>query len=471
MRRGPLTSAAIRVAIILGALAIADEVVAALPRVLSTSGATPSALFADVTAPFAIFVVWIALTARAARSADTLWALPSDLFRATIAFGATAVVAARVEWLALARPEGVATRTLVATTIEDVLYGLGIVALAALAAFALARTLLRPALRELPAPLTARDVTLRTRFFVASTGAAFSTAGVLLDVLVDFERTSDAALAGYLFTAAALVVFAAIIGLLVGDDTARGIESVSQRMRELAMQESDLGTVPRLAADEIGVLAAAATALERRLRRDEARTAASAERERIARELHDGVAKSVSVLALEAATIAVKSPEPLRPDLARIEHLARLLSEELRAIVTDVRSRDADEPFAALLRRTVARHPGAHIELEGQLDRVGTLARFELLRVLEEALRNAVRHAEASEIVARVGVRDGHVRLEVEDNGRGIPEVRWDDLGRAGRYGLIGMRERAELLRGTIAVSRGTHGGTQVCVTVPLTPQ
>jgi signal transduction histidine kinase len=242
-------------------------------------------------------------------------------------------------------------------------------------------------------------------------------------------------------------------------------------MRELASQESDIRTVPRLAADEIGELAAAATALERRLRGDEARTVASAERERIARELHDGVAKSVSVLALEAATIAGKAPEPLRPDLARIERLARLLSEELRAIVTDVRSRDVDEPFAALLRRTVDRHPGVQIELEGELDRVGTLARFELVRVLEEALGNAARHAQASETVARVGVHDGHVRLEVEDNGRGVPEVRWDELARAGRYGLIGMRERAELLRGTIVVSSGPRGGTRVCVTVPVTPE
>ena len=424
MRGGSATLAAIRVAVVLGALAIVSAIFAALPRALSGTGSS-SALVADVAPSVVILVAWILLAAFAVRSADTLWALPSDLFRATIVLGGATVIVARLVWFAVLRPEG-APRALVATTVEDVLYGLGLVALDALAAFAIGRTLLRPALRDHPAPRIARDVTLRTRFFVASAGAAFATAGILLDVLVDFERTPESALIGFLVIAAALVAFWAIIGLVVGDDTARAIEL---------------------------------------------RAAALAERERIARELHDGVAKSVSVLALEAATIAARAPDPLRPDLGRVEHLARLLSEELRAIVTDVRLRDPSEPFSASLERVAGRYPGVRVELAGELDRVGTLARFELLRLLEEALRNASRHAAASEIVARVGTSDGHVELEVEDDGRGMSEVRWDELPRNGYFGLLGMRERAELLRGTIAVSSGERGGTRVHVTIPLRPE
>jgi signal transduction histidine kinase len=453
--------------VILGVLAVTEGVIATLPHALSTTGASMPALVVDAAPSLAVAIAWAVLTARASRSFDALWGLPSDLFRTAIVVGGAAVLVVRVVRLMLTRAEGF-PRTLVVTTIEDVLFGLGVIALGALAAFALARTVLRPVLRERPAPAAARDITLRTRFVVASTGASFATAGVLLDVLVDFERSSDAALVGYLFIAVALVAFAAIIGWLVGDDTARGIESVSRRMGELATQGSARSAVPLLAADEIGQLAAAATQLERRFLRGESAAAAARERERIARELHDGVAKSVSVLALEAATIAGQASETLRPDLARLERLARLLAEELRAIVTDVRSPDAGDPFAESVRRTVRRHIGARAHFEGDLDRIGTLARFEILRILDEGLRNATRHASASTVTARVVVRDGWVRVEVEDDGRGMSEAPSDELAARGRYGMIGIRERAALLSGRLTIAPGSAGGTLLRVEFPL---
>jgi signal transduction histidine kinase len=455
---------------VLTGLAIAGGIVATLPRALSTAGEPPRTFLADAGPSLAILIAWIALT-RSARSAPALWALPSDLFRGALAVGVSTVVVARIASLAVVESGAATPRTLIVTTIEDVLFGLGVVALGALAAFALARTLLRPALRERPAPDSARDITLRTRFVVATTGASFATAGVLLDVLVDFERASDAALAGYLLTAAALVGFAATIGWFVGDDTARGIESVSTRLRELASRGSANSAVPLLAADEIGELAAAAMEIERRLRREETAAAAASERERIARELHDGVAKSVSVLALETATIAAQAPAALVPELARVEHLARILSEELRAIVTDMRSRDGGELFAESVRRVAGRHPHIDVQIDGDLERIGPLARFETLRMIEEGLRNAERHAGATMIVARVALSDGHVQLEVEDNGRGIDtdDFHLEQLADQGRYGLIGIRERAELLRGTLTIERRPEGGTLVRVAFPLT--
>jgi signal transduction histidine kinase len=232
---------------------------------------------------------------------------------------------------------------------------------------------------------------------------------------------------GYLFTAAGLVGFAATIGWFVGDDTARGIESVSARLRGLASHGSADSAVPLLAADEIGELAAAAMEIERRLRREETAAAAAGERERIAR--------------------------------------------ELRAIVTDMRSRDGGEPFAESVQRVAGRHPDIDLEIEGDLERIGPLARFEILRMVEEGLRNAERHAGATAIVARVALRDGHVRLEVEDDGRGIDtdDFHFEQLADQGRYGLIGIRERAELLRGTLTIERRPQGGTLVRVAFPLT--
>ena len=464
-----VVSVRLRLTAVLTGLAIAAGVASTLPRALSAAGEPPRAFLADVVPALAILVVWLWLTT-SARTAHALWALPSDLFRGALAVGASSVLIVRVLTIVLISP-GVATeRTLIVTTIEDVLYGLGVVALEALAAFALARTALRPAMREPPAPGSARDITLRTRFLVATTGASFATAGVLLDVLVDFERTSDAALGGYLLTATGLVAFAAAIGWFVGDDTARGIGSVSARLRELASRGSADSAVPLLAADEIGELAAAAMEIERRLRREEAAAAGARERERIARELHDGVAKSVSVLALEAATIGGQVPAALRPDLARVERLARLLSEELRAIVTDMRSRDPAEPFAQSVRRIADRYRDTSLEIYGDLEPIGPLARFEILRIVEEGLRNAERHAEATGVVARIELVDGHVRLEVEDDGRGpgAEGFHFEHLAKEGRFGLIGIRERAAILRGTLTIDRGTRGGTLVRVAFPL---
>ena len=154
-----------------------------------------------------------------------------------------------------------------------------------------------------------------------------------------------------------------------------------------------------------------------------------------------------------------------------MEHLARLLSEELRAIVTDMRSVDGGELFAQSVRRVAGRHPHIDLQIDGDLEPIGPLARFEILRMIEEGLGNAERHAGATAIVARVALSDGHVQLEVEDNGRGINDdvVDMERLADQGRYGLIGIRERAELLRGTLTIERRPQGGTLVRVAFPLT--
>jgi signal transduction histidine kinase len=255
-------------------------------------------------------------------------------------------------------------------------------------------------------------------------GASFATAGVLLDVLVDFERTSDTALLGYLAIAAALVAAASLLGWLIGDDIAA---------------------------------------------RENAAAAAAAERDRIARELHDGVAKSVSILALEAATAASRLPDDMRPELLRIQRLARMLSEEMRAILSDVRMQGDARPLREALRGVVERHVPAELVIEGDLDRIGTLARFEVLRIVDEALTNAKRYAEARRVLARVIATGERVTVEVEDDGRGIAEVDLAALPRSGRYGLLGIRERAELLHGSAELGRSTLGGTLVRVEFPLT--
>lgn len=412
-----------RLTAILIALGAAAGLVAALPRLLAPGVGGGLGIAGDALPWIVVVAAWVMLVRRAARSAAALSALPTDLYASAMTWGAAALLIARVAFV-LGPSAGRRPALVIAMiTIEDVLYGLGVLALGSLLAFAIARTLVRPALRGHIAAASIRDVSLRTRFFFITSGVSFATAGVLLDVLVDFERTPEDQLVGYLLIAAGLVALASLVAWLVGDDIAV---------------------------------------------REQAAAAASSERVRIARELHDGVAKSVSIIALEAATAASRAPEALRPDLARIHHLARMLSEEMRAIVSDVRAGDEAPDFVDTVSRVVARHGLAELALEGDLEQVGTLARFEIIRIVDEALTNAERHASARHIRARVAVAGERVLVEVEDDGVGLATLDWEQLASSGRYGLIGIRERAGILGGDVALERSTLGGTLLRVDVPL---
>ena len=453
-----------RLGLVLLALATAGAFVSEIGQGFreAASAASPLAVWLPVA------IAWLWLVRRHGRSAEGLWLLPSALFRYSIAVGGAAVTITHLPALRAAALDAPESRGLVAATLDAALYELGVVALASLAAFAVSRSLVRPVLVGTRPPVGARDITLRTRFVVATTGAAFATAGTLLSVVVDFSLTPDRELASFLATALALVLFAGLIGWLVGDDAARGVEAVTRRMRELSTAPDAPREMPVVAADEVGDLTLAANELERRIRLDEAESAARAERERVARELHDGVAKSVSVLALEASALSRHATPATQQRLERIEHLARALAEELRAIVHDFRTHPEYLPFERMLQRTAEDHPGVALAVEGDLEGVGTLARFETLRILEEALRNAERHAEARHVSARLTVANGDLRLVVEDDGKGIGAISWDDLAKDGHFGLVGMRERAALLDGELTVGGRPSGGTRVVVQVPL---
>jgi signal transduction histidine kinase len=442
------------------ALAVLAAATAEAGAILGLTLHDPDASVVDALIWTAVGAAWITLVL-GARTTATLWRLPSALFRTGLGVGIAAILVGRAASLI---HQGAMPATLV-SAVEAGLYGLGVVALASLAAFASSRSILRPVLVGTRPPLGARDIALRTRVLVATTGASFATAGILLNVLIDFDTTPAAQLTAYLGTAAALVLSSALIGWLVGEDTARGVEDVTRRMRELARADSaPSGEVPLVAADEIGDLILAANELERRIRREES----TAERSRIARELHDGVAKSISVLSLEIASLGSRVPPGMRPRLDRVEHLARLLAEELRAIVQEFRTRDEPEPFDEALRRTVGAHPGATMEVVGELDRLGGLMRFEILRVLEEAVRNASAHAGAARVSAHLRVDGSVARLTVEDDGVGVGPIEWSDLATRGHFGLLGMRERAALLEGALRIGARPGGGTELTLEVPL---
>jgi signal transduction histidine kinase len=231
----------------------------------------------------------------------------------------------------------------------------------------------------------------------------------------------------------------------------------------------------------LGVLAGhAAIALRHaRLYERERELAIIRERNRLARELHDAVAQKLFALRLTsqaAADLLDRDPARARAELDQVAALAREAAEELRSVVVELRPAELDEDGLAVTLRK-------HVEV---LDRVnqtagGPRVRFEggdikalspaaeevLLRVAQEALHNALRHADATTISVRLreyrpGGPDaaGGAVLEVVDDGTGFDPAA---VRRAGRsLGLVSMRDRAKSVRGRLDVASAPGKGTTI---------
>lgn len=194
------------------------------------------------------------------------------------------------------------------------------------------------------------------------------------------------------------------------------------------------------------------------------------ERTRIARDLHDTLLQSVQGLMLRFQTVADQLPA----DPAQHAALERALAQaeqmvvEARHRVLDLRTGATGDPLANLSAFAEPLVAGTGVALE--IDRVGRTRPIvpavadELVRIGEEAVRNVLAHARAGRILLRLELGTRLV-LEIADDGIGIPKDRVerpDD-----HFGLIGMRERASRIGGTLAIERGTPGGTIVRITVP----
>jgi signal transduction histidine kinase len=192
-----------------------------------------------------------------------------------------------------------------------------------------------------------------------------------------------------------------------------------------------------------------------------------AERNRLALELHDAVSQKLFslVLTAEAAgTQLERDPEAARAHVDRLRELAREALDELRSLILELRPPDLErDGLAGALRKHVdllRRLHGVPIELEADEDGAARRRDRELLRVAQEALQNAMRHAQAREVRVRLARRDGRVLLEVADDGAGFdpgaPDVR------SRRLGLTSMEERARRLGGRLEIRSAPGQGTTV---------
>ncbi|MER8094517.1 sensor histidine kinase [Streptomyces goshikiensis] len=195
------------------------------------------------------------------------------------------------------------------------------------------------------------------------------------------------------------------------------------------------------------------------------------ERERLAREMHDSVAKTLHGLALSADALArTTDPAAIRRQAELLSGAARRAAAESRELLTDLR-RDLDAPGVSLLGELRALVTvGTELRTGGALPVVPAAVARQLIAVAAEALENARRHAGASRVVLEVAVDASDLTLAVEDDGCGLP----DDAGlstahREGHFGLLGMTERAAAIGARIHIGARPAGpGTLIRLDLPL---
>jgi signal transduction histidine kinase len=200
----------------------------------------------------------------------------------------------------------------------------------------------------------------------------------------------------------------------------------------------------------------------------------SEERLRIARELHDVLAHTISVIAVQgglALDALDDSPETTRRALTVMRTSARDALAELRAALTTLRGESdrgrqlLSQPSLAAVSTLAgqARAAGLDVHLDaGDTEGLPPAVELTAYRIVQEATTNAVRHAGARSLWIRLRCAGSTLRVEVGDDGCGLP----GDL-RAG-MGLRGMRERAESVGGTLRLGARTGGGCQVLAELPL---
>ncbi|GAA4066015.1 MULTISPECIES: sensor histidine kinase [Actinomadura] len=215
--------------------------------------------------------------------------------------------------------------------------------------------------------------------------------------------------------------------------------------------------------------------LETARRAAEVVAAAAEERSRLAREMHDSLAKTLRGIAMSAQALPLwvdRAPARAVEEAHRIAAAAEVASREARQLIEDLR----DEVFQQPLGQAVADVATAWAEETGTAvtQRVDTgidlplRARYEVIAILKEALENVQRHAQATAVEVCLSQDAGHAVLRVRDDGCGFDGGQ--DLGRllsGGHYGLVGMRERAHNAGASLDVDSAPRAGTTITVVVP----
>jgi signal transduction histidine kinase len=246
--------------------------------------------------------------------------------------------------------------------------------------------------------------------------------------------------------------------------------------------------IERWADDEIGDLAVAFNEMAEELKRvDEIRlereqlrkqllegviTAQEEERRRIARELHDSTSQSLTSVMIGLRNIAEVCDNPaVHPQIEQMREETGRTLEDIHSIAVQLRPAVLDDlGLEAALNRLVQEwHERTNISTDSVVyigdDRLPGVVETALYRIVQEGLANISRHAEAANVSLLIERRNSEVVAIIEDDGVGF---NLSKLPEEDRLGLLGMRERAELLQGKLTIESQKRKGTSIFITIPV---
>jgi signal transduction histidine kinase len=201
-------------------------------------------------------------------------------------------------------------------------------------------------------------------------------------------------------------------------------------------------------------------------------------RKKLARDLHDGPTQSVAAIAMRVNYIRrliERQPQQALEELWKVEDLARRTTKEIRHMLFTLRPLVLEtQGLLAALQQLAEKMKDTYdltVTIEGQPDVedfLDTNGQGVLFYIIEEAVNNARKHAQSNEIWVRLYQHEGMIATEIEDHGVGFDVEAVDaSYDRRGSLGMINMRERAEIIEGTLSIQSAKGQGTKITVLIP----
>jgi signal transduction histidine kinase len=193
-----------------------------------------------------------------------------------------------------------------------------------------------------------------------------------------------------------------------------------------------------------------------------------AERKRIARELHDTLLQGLQGILLEFEVLSSRLPEEERERAAKIERKLRHIVVDGRNAISALRLPDDDEKdwMEAVLEMGERAASDSKLDftlkMKGEPWNLPLQVRVEVLAIVREGLRNAFEHSHAKTILVVVRYAKRGLKISIQDNGIGVSDKHLELRQKEGHWGITGMRERAEKLRGRLKIASQSSKGTVI---------
>jgi signal transduction histidine kinase len=225
-------------------------------------------------------------------------------------------------------------------------------------------------------------------------------------------------------------------------------------------------------AEALAARAAIAVDLSERVSRDTVRRVVEAqelERKRLARELHDETGQALTSILLGLKPLEEATSGATQDAVAEVRELVVSTLQDVRRLAVELRPSALDDlglvPAIDRLARSFA-ESGIHVDVEAHIgdQRLPEPIETTLYRIVQEAITNVAKHAEARRLSVTLTRKNGSVVAIVEDDGKGFDPTDTDSAG----LGLLGMRERLALVGGTLRIEASSGAGTTIAAEVPV---